>query len=324
MPALQEKRALITGITGQDGSYLGRAPAREGLRSAWRHSPCIDVQHRPDRPSLFATRTSHLRSTCITATSVRAESFGRSSRSTSRTEIYNLGAQSHVRVSFDQPEYTADVVGLGTLRLLEAVREYSARSGNAGEGLSSGFFGDVWSRGPTSRRGNAFPSAQPICSEQSRRALVRAQLSRGVRNVCRQRHSVQPRIAATGRDVCHAQDHARNRTRIKKGLQQTLYLGNLEALPRLGLRRRLRRGDVADAPAGRTGRFRHRHRRVAFGPGVPRGRIRPRSARLANARRDRPALLPTERSGPPSRRRLQGAERSSDGPRRWRSPNSCR
>ena len=57
-------------------------------------------------------------------------------------EIYNLAAQSHVRVSFDQAEYTADVVGTGTLRLLEAVREY-AESGHASAVLSGRIVGDV-------------------------------------------------------------------------------------------------------------------------------------------------------------------------------------
>ena len=80
--------------------------------------------------------------------------------------------------------------------------------------------------------------------------------------------------------------------RIKAGLQDKLYLGNLDAQARLGLRRRLRRGDVADAAAGDAGRLRDRHRRDALGARVPRARLRPRRPRLGGVRRDRPALLP--------------------------------
>ena len=75
--------------------------------------------------------------------------------------------------------------------------------------------------------------------------------------------------------------------RIKLGLQDRLYLGNLDAQTRLGLRERLRRGDVADAAAGPAGRLRHRHRRDAHGARVLRARLRPRRhrARMARARR---------------------------------------
>lgn len=118
------KRALITGITGQDGSYLAEFLLRR---------PDYEVHGLVRRSSsLNRQRIDHL---------FHADSEGRdrlhlhyadladaSSLSTvvehiQPDEVYNLGAQSHVRVSFDQPLYTADVVGLGTLRLLEAVRQ---------------------------------------------------------------------------------------------------------------------------------------------------------------------------------------------------------
>jgi GDPmannose 4,6-dehydratase len=59
-------------------------------------------------------------------------------------EVYNLAAQSHVRVSFDQAEYTADVVATGTRRQLETLREYVVSSGKAGPFLPSRIIGDVW------------------------------------------------------------------------------------------------------------------------------------------------------------------------------------
>jgi GDPmannose 4,6-dehydratase len=123
------KRALITGITGQDGSYLSELLL----------SKDYEVHGVIRRTSTFNTdRIDHL---YIDPHSPEARLFLHYGDLTDGTtlrrileqvqpvEIYNLGAQSHVRVSFDSPEYTADSVGMGTMRLLEAIRDYQQRTG---------------------------------------------------------------------------------------------------------------------------------------------------------------------------------------------------
>jgi GDPmannose 4,6-dehydratase len=118
------KRALVTGITGQDGSYLAEfllgRPDYEvhGLvrRSSSLNRQRIDPIFAGD-PSIRDRFELHY------ADLADASSLSGVMEMVRPDEVYNLGAQSHVRVSFDQPLYTADVVGLGTLRLLEAVRQ---------------------------------------------------------------------------------------------------------------------------------------------------------------------------------------------------------
>jgi GDPmannose 4,6-dehydratase len=118
------RRALITGITGQDGSYLAEfllgKPDYEvhGLvrRSSSLNRQRIDHLFGRD-PSIRERFHLHY------ADLADASSLSLVMEQVRPDEVYNLGAQSHVRVSFDQPLYTADVVGLGTLRLLEAVRQ---------------------------------------------------------------------------------------------------------------------------------------------------------------------------------------------------------
>ncbi len=117
------KRALITGVTGQDGSYLAEfllgKPEYEvhGLvrRSSSLNRQRIDHLFTLD-PSIGERFHLHY------ADLADASSLAMVMELIRPDEVYNLGAQSHVRVSFDQPLYTADVVGLGTLRILEAVR----------------------------------------------------------------------------------------------------------------------------------------------------------------------------------------------------------
>jgi GDPmannose 4,6-dehydratase len=122
------KRALITGITGQDGSYLAEflldKPDYEvhGLvrRSSSLNRQRIDhlsLENPVAAERLFLHYADLADASCLSALLERIEP----------DEVYNLGAQSHVRVSFDQPLYTADVVGLGTLRLLEAARVLNRR-----------------------------------------------------------------------------------------------------------------------------------------------------------------------------------------------------
>ena len=117
------KKALITGVTGQDGSYLAEFLLAKGYqvygiirRSSSFNTGRIDHiyedQHEPNP---------HLR--LVYGDLNDASSLNRIIRDVAPDEIYNLGAQSHVRVSFDIPEYTGEVTALGAVRLLEAIRE---------------------------------------------------------------------------------------------------------------------------------------------------------------------------------------------------------
>ena len=116
------KRALITGITGQDGSYLAEFLLEKGY----------EVHGIKRRSSLFNTqRIDHIYQDPHVANGRLQLHYGDLSDSSNLTrilrnvepdEVYNLGAQSHVAVSFESPEYTADVDAIGTLRLLEAIR----------------------------------------------------------------------------------------------------------------------------------------------------------------------------------------------------------
>ncbi len=117
MKTRTNKTAFVTGITGQDGGYLAELLLDEGYevhalrrRSAGANMRRID--HILDNPNL------HLHYGDLTDTGCLMKLFS----TYQFDEVYNLGAQSHVRVSFDIPEYTADVDGLGTLRLLECIR----------------------------------------------------------------------------------------------------------------------------------------------------------------------------------------------------------
>jgi len=123
------KVALITGITGQDGSYLAELLLSKGYtvhgairRSSQFNTRRIDHLH-PFRaepnPRLFLHYADLSDGTGMRRLLSRCKP----------NEVYNLAAQSHVKISFDQPEYTADVVATGTLRLLEALRDYCDSSG---------------------------------------------------------------------------------------------------------------------------------------------------------------------------------------------------
>src|SRR4026208_1345370 len=117
------KKALITGITGQDGSYLSEFLLKKGYevygiirRSSSFNTGRIDpIYEDPHVP--------HRRLHLVYGDLNDASSLNRILRTVQPDEIYNLGAQSHVRVSFDIPEYTGEITGLGTIRLLEAIRE---------------------------------------------------------------------------------------------------------------------------------------------------------------------------------------------------------
>src|ERR1700750_1090529 len=117
------KKALITGITGQDGSYLAELLLQKGYavfgvvrRSSSVNTGRIDAIYQDPHEEGVRLRL-------LYGDLNDASSLNRILRTVKPDEIYNLGAQSHVRVSFDVPEYTAEVTGVGTVRLLEAIRE---------------------------------------------------------------------------------------------------------------------------------------------------------------------------------------------------------
>src|SRR5688500_10407782 len=120
-------RALITGITGQDGSYLAELLIGKGYEGhgVVRRSSSFNTE-RIDH--LYQDPHAPGRSLILHYGDLNdASSLNRILRIVDPDEIYNLGAQSHVRVSFDTPEYTGDVTALGALRIFEAVRELQIR-----------------------------------------------------------------------------------------------------------------------------------------------------------------------------------------------------
>jgi GDPmannose 4,6-dehydratase len=119
------KKALVTGITGQDGSYLTELLLQKGYE-------VTGIVRRSS--SISRTRIDHLLDRNLNLRLEYADLADSSSLRHVMTkvqpdEVYNLAAQSHVRISFDQPEYTADVTGLGVLRVLEAIRDYNKATG---------------------------------------------------------------------------------------------------------------------------------------------------------------------------------------------------
>ncbi len=125
----ERKRALITGITGQDGSYLSELLLEKGYEVHGIIRRCSSfnterIDHIYKDPHNTEARLFLHYGDLTDGTTLR-----RILEEVKPVEIYNLGAQSHVRVSFDSPEYTVDAVGMGVLRLLEAIRDYQQRTG---------------------------------------------------------------------------------------------------------------------------------------------------------------------------------------------------
>ena len=122
-PESERPRALITGITGQDGSYLAELLLDKGYevhglirrsssstRAGSTTSTAIRTRRRPGSSSTTRDLTDSSSASSGTSTGIKPD------------EVYNLGAQSHVKVSFEMPEFTAETAAMGTLRMLEAVR----------------------------------------------------------------------------------------------------------------------------------------------------------------------------------------------------------
>jgi GDPmannose 4,6-dehydratase len=140
------KTALITGITGQDGSYLAELLLAKGYevhgiirRSSSFNTGRIDDIYQDPHETAVRLRLHY-------GDLTDANCLAKLMNEIKPSEVYNLGAQSHVRVSFDMPIYTVDTVAMGTIKLLEAVRDYQQQSGQAVrfyQASSSEMFGKV-------------------------------------------------------------------------------------------------------------------------------------------------------------------------------------
>src|SRR5271170_6687724 len=219
------KKALISGITGQDGSYLAELLLSKGY----------EVHGIIRRSSSFNTeRIDHLyQDRHVTGVKLFLH-YGDLSDSASLMrllhelqpdEVYHLGAQSHVRVSFDVPEYTGDVTGLGTTRLLEAIRE-TAPKARFYQASSSEMYGLV--QAVPQREDTPFYPRSPYGAAKvyaywmtvNYRESYQMHASNGILF-----NHESPRRGETfvTRKITRAL------ARIKAGLQTELYLGNLEA-----------------------------------------------------------------------------------------------
>lgn len=125
----QTRKALITGITGQDGSYLAELLLGKGyeVHGIIRRASTFNthrLEHLYEDPHVQGQKLFLHYGDLADASTIRKLIY-----KVQPDEIYNLGAQSHVRVSFDIPEYTADITALGTLRILEAIKDYEEHTG---------------------------------------------------------------------------------------------------------------------------------------------------------------------------------------------------
>jgi GDPmannose 4,6-dehydratase len=221
-------KALITGITGQDGSFLAELLLSKGYevhglvrRASTFNTERLDTNYCD--PHERGTRLYLHYGDLTDGTALR-----RVLDDVMPDEIYNLAAQSHVRVSFEQPEYTADVIATGTLRLLEAIRDvtrYSKRAVRVYQAGSSEMFGAAK---PPQNESTPFYPRSPYAGSKvaahwyavNYREAYGLFISNGILF-----NHESPRRGETfvTRKITRAL------TRIALGLQRTLFLGNLDA-----------------------------------------------------------------------------------------------
>jgi GDPmannose 4,6-dehydratase len=221
------KKALITGITGQDGSYLAELLLEKGYEVHGIIRRCSSfntdrIDHLYKDPHVHGTKLFLHYGDLADGVMLMKLLY-----QLQPDEIYHLGAQSHVRVSFDVPEYTGDVTGLGTLRLLEAIREVGLEGKcRFYQASSSEMFGMV-QEVPQTEQTPFYPRSPYGCAKVYAYWLTvnyRESYGMHATNGILFNHE-SPRRGETfvTRKITRAA------TRIKLGLQDKLYLGNLDA-----------------------------------------------------------------------------------------------
>jgi GDPmannose 4,6-dehydratase len=231
----QPKRALITGITGQDGSYLAELLLEKGYevhgiirRSSSFNTSRIDHLYADPHDPRGKRLKLHYGDVCD------SNSLAGLMRKVHPDEVYNLAAQSHVRVSFDLPVYTGESVAIGALKLLEAVREYQMETGRTGQprvvryyqASSSEQYGKVVET-PQKETTPFYPRSPYACAKvMAHYATVNYRESYKLHASCGILFNHEsPRRGETfvTRKITRAVG------RIKMGLQERVFLGNLDA-----------------------------------------------------------------------------------------------
>jgi GDPmannose 4,6-dehydratase len=237
-PDAEPRRALVTGITGQDGSYLAELLLAKGYE-VWgmiRRSSSFNtgrIDHLYQDPHEPARRLRLVYGDLTDSSSLR-----RALEDSRPHEVYNLGAQSHVKVSFETPEYTTDVAAVGVVRLLAAIRE-TAVDCRFYQASSSEMFGRAvespqneatpfWPRSP-------YASAKALAFYATRNHREAYGLF-AVNGILFNHESPRRGETFVTRKISHAA------ARIARGKQERLYLGNLDASRDWGFA-----GDYVDA-----------------------------------------------------------------------------
>jgi GDPmannose 4,6-dehydratase len=219
------KKALITGITGQDGSYLAELLLEKGYE--------VYGMRRPS--SSFNTgRIDHIyqdfheqgvRLKLVYGDLNDSSSLNKVLRDVQPDEIYNLGAQSHVRISFEVPEYTAEITGLGAIRLLEAIRETGIKT-KYYQASSSEMYGLV-QEVPQSETTPFYPRSPYGCAKVYAHWIAKNYRESYNMFICNgilfNHESPRRGERFVTRKITRAI------ARIKAGVQKKLYLGNLDA-----------------------------------------------------------------------------------------------
>jgi GDPmannose 4,6-dehydratase len=222
-----KKTALITGVTGQDGSYLAELLLAKGY----------EVHGVVRRSSGFNTaRIDHLLSGESASPAFHlhhgdlsdAGALRNLMDETAPDEVYNLAAQSHVRVSFDQPEYTVDVTALGVIRMLEAIRSYQKHGGKKVRFYQAGSSEMFGSARPPQHEGTRFEPRSPYACAKvfAHYQTVNHRESYGMfacNGILFNHESPRRGETFVTRKITRAA------TRIKLGIQKKLHLGNLDA-----------------------------------------------------------------------------------------------
>ncbi len=224
---MPRRTALVTGITGQDGSYLTELLLSKGYT----------VHGIIRRASTFNTdRIDHLYEDPHQHPNLFLHYGDLSDAGALRNllddvqpdEVYNLGAQSHVRVSFDQPEYTVDVVGMGVIRLLEAIRSYMKHNDKKVRFYQAGSSEMFGSAKPRQHEGTRFQPRSPYACAKvyAHYQVVNHRESYGLfacNGILFNHESPRRGETFVTRKITRAA------TRIKLGMQDKLFLGNLDA-----------------------------------------------------------------------------------------------